>query len=414
MNILIINHHAGSSKLGMEYRPYYMSREWVKQGHQVKIVASSFSHLRRIQPDCPSLFSEEVVEGIRYIWLACPKYRHNSPARVLNWVAFILLLTAFRRRIMNQFRPDLVISSSTYVFDNLVAQKIARSAGARLVHEVRDIWPLTLVELGEVSRFNPLVMAMQWAEDSALQKSDVVVSTLPNACTYFEVRGMPRRKFVYIPNGLDTKEWTSEDPLQESGIEGLLQEVKKNGKFILMYAGGFGISNALSHLLDAAARMTESPVAFVLVGDGPERVRLAEKIKTLALSNVYLLSAISRQQIPSLLSRADACYIGWAKKPIYRFGISPNKLFDYMMAGKPVIHAVDAPNDIVRESGCGISISPDDVDALVRAIQSIMNTSIIEKDHMGSLGRQYVTSKHSYEFLSRKFLDQVHQVTENL
>jgi glycosyltransferase involved in cell wall biosynthesis len=413
MNILMINHHAGSPDLGMEYRPYYMSREWVKQGHQVTIVASSFSHLRRVQPDCPHLLSEEVKEGIRYIWLAGPRYHGNGSARVLNWLTFLLLLTVFWRRILNNVPLDLVISSSTYVFDNLVAQRIAGSTGALLVHEVRDIWPLSLVELGEVSRFNLMIMAMQWAEDSALRKSVAVISTLPNACEHLEDRGMSRRKFAYVPNGLDPQEWTYGTYLLDLEIDRLLRELKKNGKFILMYAGNFGISNALTTLLDTAALMLESPIAFVVVGNGPERVRMGDKVKSLGLSNVYLLSAISKVEIPSLLSWADVCYIGWARKPIYRFGISPNKLLDYMMAGKPVIHAVDAPGDIVQESGCGISISPDDVDALVNAIQRLMNTSVSEREHLGDLGREFVALRHNYESLSKRFLDHVHEVTEN-
>jgi glycosyltransferase involved in cell wall biosynthesis len=413
MNIFLINHHAGSPDLGMGYRPYYMSREWVRQGHRVTIVASSFSHTRRVQPNCPHLVSEEVIDGIQYIWLAGPRYHGNGIARVLNVLAFLLILSVFRRRIVHRFRPDLVISASVFVFDNLIAQRIARSTGARLVYEVRDIWPLTLVELGKLSRFNPIVMALQWAENSALRKSDVVISTLPNACVHFEDHGMARSKFAYVPNGFDLKEWASAVSLQEPGIEDLLRELKESGKFIVMYTGSFRISNALTHLLDAAARMLESPVAFVLVGDGAERVRLTEKIKSLGLSNVYLHSAVSKSQIPSLLSWADACYIGWAKMPIYRYGISPNKLCDYLMAGKPVIHAVDAPNDIVRESGCGISIGPEDVEALVGAVESLMNASIPKRRHMGELGREYATSRHSYEFLSRQFLDHVQQVTRN-
>ncbi|MBC7726944.1 MAG: glycosyltransferase, partial [Microbacteriaceae bacterium] len=143
MNILYLNHYAGSPALGMEFRPYYLAREWVRAGHRVQIVAADFSHVRARQPPA----GDEVIDGIAYRWLATPAYRGNGVGRVWNIARYLTQLWAQSRRLVDEFEPDAVIASSTYPMDFWVARHIARLSrqrrgapgrGAVLVHEVHD------------------------------------------------------------------------------------------------------------------------------------------------------------------------------------------------------------------------------------------------------------------------------------
>ena len=132
MNILLINHYAGAPKYGMEYRPFYMAREWVRMGHNVTIVAADFSHLRSKQPNT----GYECIDEINYVWLNTPKYKGNGVGRVLNMLSFIKGLFNNYKKIIGRTSPDLVIASSTYPLDIYPAKYIASKYKAKLVYEV--------------------------------------------------------------------------------------------------------------------------------------------------------------------------------------------------------------------------------------------------------------------------------------
>ncbi len=410
MNILLVNHYAGSSIHGMEYRPFYLAREWVKLGHKVSIVAASYSHLRSKEPALNGNITKEMIEGIYYIWLRTPKYHGNGFGRVFNMMAFNLILFAQKSRIIRECKPDLIIASSPHPFIIIGAIKIARSCNAKLIFEVRDLWPLTLIELGGMSRLHPFIKIMQWTENFAYRVSDHVVSLLPRADNYMKDHGMESYKYIYLPNGMDTVEWqnTKTTPLPKHHFD-VLTTLKKESRFIVGYAGAHGLSNALHILIDAAVLLHSQPFTVVLVGQGPEKKTLQQKVSQLGLKNVLFLPPVPKRAIPALLDFMDVLYIGWLRSPIYRFGVSPNKLLDYMMAAKPVIHAIEAGNDIVAESGCGISVPPENPKAIADAVIKIMNTASAKREKMGLRGKEYVMVHHDYSVLAKNFLEDVNE-----
>ncbi|MEJ2719078.1 MAG: glycosyltransferase family 4 protein, partial [Deltaproteobacteria bacterium] len=337
MNILLINHYAGSSAHGMEYRPYYLAREWVRAGHQVTIAAASYCHYRTQTMPMESNVQEQHIDGIRYVWLKTPQYNGNGVRRVLNMVTFLMQLSAHTHKLIETGKPELVIASSTYCLDILPAYRIARRYGAKLVFDVRDLWPLTPVLLGEMPRWHPYVFTLQMAEDFAYRHSDIVVSVLKKADSYMQSRGMDREKFVFIPNGIDPDEWRQNKVILPLQHRRELSRLRSEGRFIIGYAGSQGLSNALDTFIDAASLVAGEPVALVLVGQGPEQANLQSKASEAGLKHVVFLPSVPRQAIPCLLDSMDALYIGWRKEPLYQLGIGANKLLDYMMAGKPVI-----------------------------------------------------------------------------
>jgi glycosyltransferase involved in cell wall biosynthesis len=145
----------------------------------------------------------------------------------------------------------------------------------------------------------------------------------------------------------------------------------------------------------------------VLVGDGHERERLAARIATLGLTQVTLLPPIPKAQVPALLAAIDIAYIGWQRVPIYRFGIAPNKLMDYMMARVPVLHAVDAGNDPVAESGCGLTVAPEDAAASADGLRRLAAVPAEERRAMGERGRAFVLAQHTYPVLAQRFIQAV-------
>ena len=405
MRILLINHYAGSLEHGMEYRPYYLAREWVRLGHQVRIVAASFSHVRARNPQLDgAAFLDQQIDGIDYRWIASPAYRGNGAGRLRNIGSFLARLSLQARRLAEHDRPDVVIASSTYPLDIWPAYRIARRAGARLLFELHDLWPLSPMELGGYSRWHPFIQVLQSAENFACRHADAIVSVLPKVRAHLEAHGMAPHKLHIVPNGFDPLEWAGQPGELPGALGAAMHNLRAKGKFIVGYAGTHGLANALDTLLQAAASIADSRMAFVLVGGGPEKARLQALSRQLQLSNLYFFDPVPKHQVPALLRRFDVAYLGWQRQRLYRFGISPNTLIDYMMAARPILHAVDAGNDPVAEAACGLSVAPQDPPALVRGLLALFMATPEERAAMGLRGQRYAIDNLSYPVLGRRFL----------
>jgi glycosyltransferase involved in cell wall biosynthesis len=404
MRILLVNHYAGSPAHGMEFRPYYLAREWVRAGHEVLIVAASYSHVRAVQPEMRGLPREEVIDGIRYRWLPTPHYGGNGVGRLRNILSFLRQLRGDAYRLTREFRPDAVIASSTYPMDVWVARKLARLAKAKLVYEVHDLWPLSLIELAGMSPRHPFAMLCGKAESDAYRDADRVVSMLPCVHEHMASRGLDLSRLHIVPNGFAPEEWQGDSaPLGEALAAHLAAE-RAAGRVVVGYAGSMGLPNALDVLLDAAAQLRETPISFVLVGSGHEAERLTRRAETEALARVRFFPPIPKAQIPTLLAQFDIAYIGWQRTPIYRFGIAPNKLIDYLMAGRAVLHSVEAGNDPVAEAGAGLTVAPEDPAAVAQGLRQLAALTPAEREAMGQRGRAFAMAHHAYPVLAERFI----------
>lgn len=403
MNILYIDHYVGGPAYGMEYRPYYLAREWVRAGHRVTLVGASQAHVRNRQPAATGRFTEELVDGVRFIWCETPSYHGNGVGRVVNIFTFLQRLEQWRQWL--DVKPDVVIASSTYPLDIYPARRIARHHGAMLIWEVHDLWPLSPMELGGMSRWHPFIMLLQHAENTCCRDADVVISMLPHADAHLQAHGMAPQKFVYIPNGIDPSEWSADDdvPLPVAHVQAIAQ-ARANQHLLVAYAGAHGVANALDTMLDAAILMRGEPVQWVLIGNGPEKAALFARVQSLGLEQVTMLDPVPKASISALLRSMDLLYIGLQREPLFRFGISPNKLMDYMMAGRPVISGIEAGNDPVAEAGCGMTIPAEDPSALAAAVRRLAQLPPSERARMGRNGQAYVEQHHIYPVLAQRFL----------
>lgn len=398
--IWIINQYAGSPQHGMEYRHYYLAHELVKSGHNVTIISGSYSHLYTKLPNISGKFTEENIDGINYCWVNTPPYkRSTSFGRIWNMLVFAFRIFFLPTSKLN--KPDAIIVSSPSLFPVLFANRMAKKYKAKFIFEVRDIWPLTLQELGNLSSLHPLVFIMQWFENFGYKKADKVVSVLPGAFLHMEKKGMRNDKFVFIPNGITVTE------TDQKGRE-TLEEIKiLQGKFIVGYAGSMGVSNALDYLVDAAQLLRQhKEIVFVLIGKGEEKERLKEKAKK--LPNVIFLNPVAKDQIAGVIQHFNVCYIGWKKEKLYRFGISANKIYEYMLASKPIVHSVSAFNDPVAEAHCGISVDPENASAIADALLKLSILPLTELETMGSKGRSFVLKNNTYEQLAKKLVSLIH------
>lgn len=394
----IINQYASTPATGLGGRHYYIARELAKMGVRVYVIGSAAHHLLREKPQMRSAFKIEEVDGFSFVWIKMPDYEHaHSKRRVLGWLWFPGRL--LRLPSVVPFKPDAILCSSPSPFAFIGAKRLAVKTGARLVFEVRDIWPLTLTEIGGQSPSNPFIRIMQWVEDKAYRESHRVVSNLKNSVEHMVSRGMERAKFSWVPNGFSRDEVGQNVPLNEASR----QQVPK-GKFIVGYTGTIGVANSLDTVLNAAELLSDQPnIHFVLVGGGKEKAELLRMCKERALENVTFIDPIPKVEIQAMLSLFDVCYIGLSKDPLFRFGVSPNKLFDYLYAGKPIIYGIESGDyRPVEDVNAGVQIPAQDTKALVEAVVHLYRMSEEARFEMGQRGKALAESRHEYSQLAEQ------------
>ena len=424
-NILLINHYAGSPEMGMEFRPYYFSREWIKEGHAVHIIAGDYSHLRRKNPTVERDWQIEKIDGIYYHWVKTGEYHGNGVKRALSMERFVRKIIANSSEVAKMIEPDTIICSSTYPLDTYAGQQVKKTVrkynisrgidkSPILIHEVHDMWPKTLTEIGGMSTKHPFVIAMQMGENSAYKHSDMVVAMMPSAEKYIREHGLGESPYIHIPLGINLSEWESEKPLSESHAKSI-QELRNNSDFIVGYFGGHALSNALGILMEAIAKSKEEgkKTGFVLVGDGVEKEKLESFAAEEKLDNVIFLPPIDKREIPNLIKLFDATYIGTMKSKLYEdFGLCMNKMADAMMGGKPIICATDAPATWVEDSGSGIMVPAEDVDGILSAIEYLKYMPDEDRVEMGNKGTEYCKEKLDVKNVAKKMMDAILQVEE--
>ena len=396
-NILIINEYAGSLDYGMSFRHYYLAKEFVKLGYKLTIVTASYSHFLKKFPNMENkTYKIEDIESIKYLWVKVMKYSKSfDKKRVLKWFEFMSKLFFISKKL--ESKPDIIICSPTAPFSILPAYYLAKKFNAKLIFEVRDIWPLTLVEIGGFSPKHPLIKLMSWFERFALKKSDIIVSNLQNYSQHIKELKIDRTA-SWVSNGIDLDEMKKIEPLDNKVANKIPSD-----KFIVGYTGKLGVSNAISYLLESAKQLIDNhDILFVIVGDGQEKETLIKQVQ--GLKNVLFIDAIPKVQVQSILSLFDICYIGLQKERLFKFGVSPNKIFDYMYSAKPIIHAIDTPKNIVQLANCGLSVEAQNSKEIKNAILKLYKMSQKDRYKLGQNGKKYVLENFTYNQLAKKYI----------
>lgn len=396
--IWIINQYGSTPETGLGGRHYYFAKSLADMGYEVHLVAASHTHLLRQPLSIEGNFKvQEIQKNFNFVWVNMPSYAEaHSKQRIVNWFGFAWKILSLKNILP---KPDVIVYSSPSLIGYLGAEKLAKDLKVPLAFEVRDIWPLTLCEIGGYAKSHPFIKLLQWIENRAYKNSTYILSNLKNSYEHMQSHGMDINKFTWIPNGFLKEEVENAAPLEQHTLDQL-----PSNKFIVGYAGTLGIANALDSLIKAAQQLQQYPdIALVLVGQGKSKPILQKQVADLKLSNVYFVDAIPKKQIQSLLTIFDVCYIGLTKDPLFRFGVSPNKLFDYLYAGKPIIYAIDSGRYTpVADAKAGIQIEPENDQQILKAILDIYNMTQEERQQMGQNGHQEAINSYEYGSLTEK------------
>lgn len=393
--VWIVNHYALPPGGAGGTRHYSLASQLVRHGWDVEIFAASVelnTGLQRLEG--ATLVRRETLGDIKFNWIRTNRYHGNGVGRMVNMLVFaVLLLMPFAVRGLS--RPSVVVGSSVHPFAAWAGAVLASRFEVPFVFEVRDLWPETLIDLGRIRRTSFLARALFSLEKWLYQRADRIVVLPPFSVRYIESLGIPGEKVLWLPNGVTLEGFPYIEPLV------------REGKLKLMYFGAHGEANGLRNLLDAMAflrdSLNETDYELELIGDGPQKPALIDYAKRLGLESVRFSPPVPKSQIPRLAASADAFIFNLVSSPVFRFGISSNKLFDFMAAGRPILFCCDAANNPVMEARAGITVEPDTPESLARAIVALGALSFEERAEMGLAARKYVELNHSFQVLGERF-----------
>jgi glycosyltransferase involved in cell wall biosynthesis len=397
VHILLIHQAFASLDEPGGTRHHELARYLASQGHRVTIIASPISYLTGKARSSNIQWSEKQTDGELITILRAytyPSLHRSFALRLISFFSFMFSSFFIGLGVKN---VDLVWGTSPPIFQGFTAWLLARIKHRPFLFEVRDLWPAFAVAVGVLK--NPVLIKLsEWLERFLYRNANLVVVNSPGFIQYIKKRGASRVELV--PNGTDTSMFTPKvngrDFKQEHGFE---------AKFVVIYAGAHGLSNDLGIVLQAAhILLARKDIVFVLLGDGKDKPALQARATREGLNNTIFLPPIPKVEMPFALAAADACLA--ILRPIEMYKTTyPNKVFDYMAAGKPVILAVDGViREAVENAGGGIAVHPGDPEGLSQAVLQLADDPALARQ-MGCNARAYVEKNFDRSILAAKLME---------
>ncbi len=399
MNIWILNHSAVTPDLPGGTRHFDTGKELVEKKHNVIIFASDYHYTLRkyIKTKKAEIFKKEYIEGIEFYWIRTFPYSKNNWRRVVNMLSYFFKIIYVGIKIKE--KPEVIVGSSVHLPAVLAAYILSKIKRSKFIFEVRDLWPQTLIDLGNYKKNNIFIIFMRKLEKFLYIKAKKIITLLPKASEYITKLGIPGEKIVWIPNGVDLKMFRNR-PKRKS----------TNNHFLLMYIGAHGKANVLEVILDAAKIIQDkriNDIKIEFVGDGPEKLNLINKANKMELKIVEFKEPVPKKRIPEIMESPEIFILCLEDTPLYKYGISLNKIYDYLASGKPIIFSGSSINNPVEKAEAGLTVPPRNPQALAKGIINLYNLSAEEREEMGRKGIKYVEKYHSIEKLADKFLEAI-------
>ena len=402
MKIWIINHYAVPTKYYPLARPANFAKYLIRMGHSVTIFAASTVHnsdINLIQDH--NLFKVEEIDGIQYVYIKDRDYQGNGINRIINMFLFPLRLP----KVCKNFeKPDAIIAVSATPMTCMAGLKLAEKFECKGIAEVADLWPESFVSYGLIKKKNPLLKIMYEYEKRMYMKADDIIFTMEGAYDYIRERRwenkIGKEKLHYINNGVDLEAFNANKEKYKIDDD----DLKNPEIFKVIYTGSIRMVNNLGLLLDVAKIVNNKKIRFLIWGDGDELEFLKERLIKENIENVVFKGKVEKKYIPYIVSLADVNIIHNTPSPIFRFGISANKIFDYLAAGKPIL--ADFPcryNPIIKYSA-GIEVENPTSENIADVIDkfSFMNTEEYERYCRNALK---ASKNFDFKVLTEKVID---------
>ena len=398
MNILFLTDNFPPETNAPATRTYEHARNWVAAGHRVTVLANvpNFPTGKVFPGYRNKLWQREAMDGIRVVrvWTYVTA-NEGFFGRSLDYFSFGV--TSVVGGLFLPI-PDVIVATSPQIFTALGGCILAWIKRRPFVFELRDLWPDSILAVGAM-RDGPLLRMLRRLEYGLYRRAAKIVSVTHAFKRILVANGIPQEKIAVIRNGVDLKAFVPGPKPVE-----LARRLGLGGKFVAAYVGTIGMAHGLGALLSAAERLRDRrDLAFVLVGAGAERTRLEEDAKRRGLGNVIFVGPVDKEEVKQYWRLCDVALVLLKDAPIFRHVI-PSKIFEAMGTGRPIILGVSGESqELLKEAGAGIAISPENPQALAEAVTKLMDNPALCRD-MGAAGRKFVERKFDRERLALEML----------
>ena len=400
MRILYIHQHFSTPNGATGTRSYELSQMLINNGHEVTLIcgANSRSGVKLDQSySTNNGYKRGVVDGIDLIELNYPYSNKQSfVERSITFMRFALKSTRF---VFTE-PYDLVFTTYTPLTVGIPGIVMKRLKNKPFVFEVRDLWPELPREMGVIS--NPAILkmigALEWA---SYRSADQCIGLAPGMVKGIARRGVDEKNIAMIPNGCDVDLFKPRDVCR-SAIPGIEEHDR-----VAIFTGAHGIANGLDAVLDAASvlkDMDRTDIKLVFVGDGNQKQRLRTRAEKENLSNCLFLDPIPKIELASMLNAAAVGYMILDNVPAFYYGTSPNKFFDYIASGLPVLN--NYPGwlaDLITKHDCGEAVPPEDPEAFARALIKMVDDPEHLKEQ-GANARDLAETHFNRKLLGQQFV----------
>jgi glycosyltransferase involved in cell wall biosynthesis len=404
VNIWYLHHYAGGPGLGPFDRAYELGKAWRDAEHDQTVFLARYHHLLQPNVDVQPEFE---IGGVRFRSVETRAYQGNSFGRILNMWDFV---TRFAKSTEGLAKPDLIIASSPHPFTIFPAYWAARKYNAKLVFEVRDIWPLSITEILNVSPLHPFVLLCALTEQFALRKADAIASVLPRMSNYLRKKGFASKPSVWVPNGIPRNSVTETSNVfgnQARIAAEKMDNWRKSDMPVLIYAGSVGPPNGIELLIDGlecGAKGNGRKVGAIIVGAGESLHKIRERSDEAGLEHVHFTGKVPKNDAVKLLSYADMAYAGLRDfGSVFQYGVSPNKIAEYAKAGLPVILPIAPCGDPVSESGGGITRRAENGADVWRMIEEMIELAPDRRNQLGNYLRSYMEREYDYRLVAERY-----------
>ena len=365
-NIWIINHYADPPNIGKFNRHYNFAKNLKDHGYNVKIFTASTIHTTQINMiSNDAVYKEDKFNGVDYVFLRAMSYENNGIKRVINMLQYF-----FRALFIPKSfgKPDLVFASGPHPLTWIAGYRQAKKNNAKFITETRDLWPETFVAMGKMTKENIIAKILYKIERWMYNKSDIILFTLPGGIEYIRKIGLDTSKVRYINNGIVLKDY--EENKKNFAYED--QDLSDKENFNVVFSGAIGKANDLGRVIRAFKIIKDrgyNDIKFLIFGDKGERKELEKYVRENNIDNVIFKGWVNKRQVPSILSQSNLQVLSLAHLPeLFKYGLSPNKLFEYLASGKPVISNVECGYDLLQKYNCGLTVKGDSEESMADGI----------------------------------------------
>lgn len=408
MNIWFISKYASPPQYAKApTRLFYLAREAKKLGNEVRLITSDANHFTNI-PYSGKLYNDEQQEGVFITWIKTKKYQKTASIdRILSWFDFELKL--FRMPVTKIEKPHVVIVSSLSIFTIVYGYYLKKRFKSFLVFEIRDIWPLTLIEEGGFSKWHPLCVLIGCVEKFGYKKADLIVGTMPKLELHVKNRISKYKSVFCSPLGFDSSNYLNEDLSINNPFSHLICE----GKIIIGYSGSMGITNGLDVFIETIKSMKFcSNVQFLLVGSGDLKERFQVELNQ--NDNVIFLPRIDQDQVKYFLQICDILYLSTQDSKVWDYGQSMNKVVEYMLAAKPIVATYTGYPSMINEANCGLFLNTSNPEVLKDTFISYAEMPEQERLSIGENGRKWIFENRTYDLLANRYLAKINELKEEI